>query len=164
MFFFRIFTEPQKEEFIRGTSIFEILPHLFCHESSDMLTRILPKCESCHVDVGGVLCFYVVVWWTILVTHEVWGFMVQYHKQHISNISWRIYYHSVWVVILRAEITRDKHATNEKPKFCGAEGRKLSLPKLTPSGKCNLVTNVSKLAKIEVQTSRTRLFVRKIFS
>ena len=70
----------------------------------------------------------------------------------------------ILVVILRAEITRDKHATNEKPKFCGAEGRKLSLPKLTPSGKCNLVTNVSKLAKIEVQTSRTRLFVRKIFS
>ena len=147
--------------------IFSVTNHLTCwHESYQnanhvMLTGRIVVGE--YTSVGGVLCFYVVVWWTILVTHEVWGFMVQYHKQHISNISWRIYY-SVWVVILRAEITRDKHATNEKPKFCGAEGRKLSLPKLTPSGKCNLVTNVSKLAKIEVQTSRTRLFVRKIFS
>ena len=86
--------------------------------------------------------------------------MVPYHTQHLSNLKNIISY----LYCVSGDFTcRDKHATNKKPKFCGAEGRKLSLPKLTPSGKCNLVTDVPKLAKIEVHTSQTRLFVRKIF-
>jgi hypothetical protein len=47
---------------------------------------------------------------------------------------------------------------------CGAEGRKLSLTKLAPSGKCNVVTDVPKLAKIEVPKSQTHIVVRKIYS
>jgi hypothetical protein len=46
--------------------------------------------------------------------------------------------------------------TNEKPIFvCREEGRMLSLTKLAPSGKCNVVTDIPKIAKIEVPKSQT---------
>ena len=52
--------------------------------------------------------------------------------------------------------TCDKHVTNEKPIFvCREEGRMLSLTKLAPSGKCNVVTDIPKIAKIEVPKSQT---------
>ena len=61
----------------------------------------------------------------------------------------------------------DMHATNEKPT-CSWCGRKEVIPtKIAPSGKCYVVTDILKLAKIQVPKSQTHhrkeyFFVRNI--
>ncbi len=101
-----------------------------------------------HVSVG-------VSWTGVIVSvciepyhthHSIMKYIVLIHG--IVLCAWCFYVQMISMLHLRSLVS----------------GQMLSLPKMAPSGKCNVVTDVWKLAKIEVPKSQKLIVVRKISS